>query len=106
MGPPRRGPGGAKSVRATTEFENLQKRVCKKKTSFFENRRGTADPGCQTEAVPERAKSYRATTEFENFTHILAAQMPTTVPTRPSLPDPTTPHVKDYPGLGDPNTLK
>ena len=24
----------------------------------------------------------------------------------PSLPDPTPPHVKDYPGLGDPNTLK
>ena len=28
-------PEAGKSCRATTEFENLQKRVCKKKTPFF-----------------------------------------------------------------------
>ena len=106
LGPPRRGPGEAKSCRATTEFEKLQKHVCKKKTSFFEIYNSTADPRCQTETVPEGGKSCRATTEFENFIHVLAAHLPTPVPTRPSLPNPTPPHVKDYPGLGDPNTLK
>ena len=43
---------------------------------------------------------------LELFLHALAVQLPTGSRTPPSLPDPTCPHVKDYPGLGNPNTLK
>ena len=56
---PRRGPGGAKSVRATTEFEISKKHVFKKITLFFEICDTTVDTRCQTETVPERAKSHR-----------------------------------------------
>ena len=77
MAPPRRGPGGAKSVRATTEFEILQKRVCKKKHAKIKEPYSMVDPRTQTEAVPEGAKSHRAIGLFEFFDHVLAAQLPT-----------------------------
>ena len=67
---------------------------------------GMADPRCQTEAVPERAKIHLPYSLFEIFDRILAAQVPrgsilTSVASRPH-----TPRLKDYPRLGDPNTLK
>ena len=77
-----------------------------KKNTFFSIPAKETDPGCQTETVPEGGKIHRASSLFEIFIYFLAAHLPTPVPTRPSLPDPTSPHVKDYPGLGDPNTLK
>ena len=85
-------------------------KICKnafaKKNTFFSIPAKETDPRTQTETVPEGAKIHRASSLFENFIHFLAAHLPRPVPTLPSLPDPTSPHVKDYPGLGDPNTLK
>ena len=65
LGLPRCGPGGAKSVRTAEELQFLKKSIIKTKASKTENHEGTADPGCQTETVPEEAKSHRTFEEFD-----------------------------------------
>ena len=67
---------------------------------------GTADPGRQTEAVLARAKSGRTLEQNVFFDHVLAAQLPTGSIDTSVASRPHTPRLKDYPGLGDPNTLK
>ena len=84
----------------------MLKHVFQKKTSKNATHEGTVDPRTQTEMAPERAKYHRTTAEIEKFIHVLAAKVPSGLRTPPSLPDPTSLAAKDYPGLGDPNTLK
>ena len=68
--------------------------------------RNDADPRCQKEAVPERAKIHLPLGLFDFFIHIFAAQIPTGSTVTSVASGPHTPRPKDYPGLGDPNTLK
>ena len=84
----------------------MQKHVFKKKHQKNGLHEDTVDPGCQTGMAPERAKSHRTLEAFEKIIHVLAAKVPRPLRTPPSLPDPTPLAAKDYPGLGDPNTLK
>ena len=71
-------------------------------------RLGLARPGSARleSAQFGEAKSVRAATDFENLIRVLTAQVLTGSRTRPSLGDPTPLAAKDYPGLGDPDTLK
>ena len=77
-----------------------------KKHAKIEEHRDTANSCCQKGTVPETAEIHPAMGRFDFFDLVLAAQVPTGPDHTTVGSGPHTPHPKDYPGLGDPNTLK